>query len=131
MNSIQALRVGEGDHRLRELQIIAAECSTLDCQRLRERRFRSLRIVADLIVEDAEPIEPLREREIILFQDSARLREELIRLRRIVFDDIEIKTQVLQRDRVGGMLVAQRIGGHVTGSLRDSQQWSLWGWVPF
>src|SRR5713226_7393072 len=102
--SLRALRIGERDHRSHELQIIAAERATLDCQRLRERRFRSRRIVVDLAMKDAEPIEPVREREIILFEDRTRLREELIRLRTVVLDGVIIETQILQRDRVSRML---------------------------
>jgi hypothetical protein len=52
------LRIGERDHRAREPRIIAVQCAALDCERLRERSFRSLSIVRDLIVEDALPTNP-------------------------------------------------------------------------
>src|SRR5713226_4317453 len=118
MNSgLHAFRIGERNHRVRELQIIAAECSALDCERLRERSFRSPSVVVDLMMEDAEPIKPVRERKIILFQDHTRLREELIRIRSVVFDGIVIETQVLQRYRISRMLVSQRMSRHVTGPL--------------
>jgi hypothetical protein len=54
--------MGKRFHRLRDLQIVAAEYAALDCQRLRERRFRAFRISADQIMEGAELIKPVRER---------------------------------------------------------------------
>jgi hypothetical protein len=62
--------IGERDHRLGELRIVLAEFPALDCQRFREPTLRSFRIVADVLMEDAEPIEPIREREIILFRTA-------------------------------------------------------------
>lgn len=70
ISSLHTFRIGERDHRLRELKIAAAECSALDCEHLREPSFRSLFVVADLIMENAEPIEPVREQEIILFRTA-------------------------------------------------------------
>ena len=99
----EVLRKIERYHRRRELRITAVNRSVLDRKRLRQRSLRSISVLRNLIMEDAEPIKSVSERKIITLQNRACLHEQLIRLWSIVLDGIIIKTQVLQRDRVSRM----------------------------
>ena len=119
------------DHRVRQQRIIARERPAPGRERLAQRSLRPLGIAADLMMENAEPIESIREREVALFHDRTRLREQFVRLRGIVFDGVVVKAEVLQRDRVGPVSRAERIGRHVAGALGDLEQGALGRRIAF